>query len=162
MSNSEKRENSFFSEPEGGETSVDQTIEQIINAGVTGKDIDTIAEQAAYSSLAGFSSDARASGQLAAAEGILERFENAVWGPPKGQVTIGGKSIGLTANRRTDDPALNPFDIYVAFGDYVADDRIHHTIQRLSNVYLLGQAKQIVIDGKPVQEAYSFLARDQV
>jgi len=116
--------------------------------------------------LAGYSSGQRATGSTGDAESVFEIFENYVWGKNSG----GGSSQALealgindvAANRRADEPALNPFDIYIAFGDYVDDDRIHHTVQRISDVHLTGQSKQIVIDGQPIQEAYSFFARDLI
>lgn len=119
--------------------------------------------------LAGFSSEQRAvkrKGSLGQAESVFEAFENYVWGRAPGR----GSSAALEAlripdigaNRRADEPALNPFDIYIAFGDYVDDDRIHHTVQRVSDVHLTGQSKQIVIDGQPIQESYSFFARDLI
>jgi hypothetical protein len=167
-----KGQNSFLDTSKGkhrGEISDQRNIEQIVNgeAKLTAKTIQTISEASARASLAGFSSAARADNGIGKAEGIFETFENAVWGPPKtGAITrdIDGKpiSLGLELNRRADVPALNPFDIYVAFGDFVDDDSIHHTVEKIAGVHLLGKSKTISIDGVPVQEVYSFLARDLV
>jgi hypothetical protein len=93
-------------------------------------------------------------GILGKAENIFEEFENQVW------ERQGEELDELT--RRCDDPALNPFDIYIVYGDFVGSDYDNHTIQRLRNVYITGTAKQVVIDGNPIQEQYSFFARNIV
>lgn len=170
--------NSFLSvgsdqAPEGtGEYVVDQTIEQIVNGEADTKpeflkQINEIASRAAlassHSSLAGFSSSNRSTGSIGQAENIFEAFENHVWGPKaRGTgVTSAGLDIpDITSNRRADEPALNPFDIYIAFGDFISDDRIHHTVQKVIGVHILETSKQIVIDGQPVSEVYNFIAKD--
>jgi hypothetical protein len=105
-------------------------------------------------SLGGFASQARASGGVGAAENIFETFEDAVWGQP--QATLDQDT------RRADDPRLNPFDLYVTFGDFAGDNSANHTIQKISQVHILGSAKQVFIDGEPIQEVYTFLARTLV
>lgn len=180
----------FRKTPKGGgtgEAAVDKTIEMLVNGDVelTPKWLDAINEIAAkaaredqakvlgqqirnlqaQASLAGYSSYERATGAMGKAENIFERFENLVWGPERDTAVVNVPGVGtldLAANRRADEPALNPFDLYIAFGDFVDDDRIHHTIQKISQVHLTGQSKQIVIDGQPIQEAYSFFARDLI
>jgi len=141
-----------------GEETVTANIEKVIN-GNLGLPVDQLQELAAHASLTGFSSSQRAAGKVGRAENAFEMFENRVWGAPKKE-NIGSITVDTGMGRHVDDPALNPFDIYVAFGDYVGDDNIHHTVQKLEDVYILGQSKQVAIDGLPIQEAYSFIARD--
>lgn len=102
-------------------------------------------------SLTGYSSTERAQGGVGPAESIFEDFEDVVWGKkPKNPI---GDS------RRCDDSLLNPFDIYVSFGDFAGDNRANHTVQKLKELYILSASKQIVIDGMPVQEVYQFLGK---
>jgi hypothetical protein len=110
--------------------------------------------------LLGFSSARRSLGNTTGAESVFEAFENRIWGEA---------SVGLDRNqnlesedRRADDPDLNPFDIFVTFGDYGGSDHHNHTVQKITNVHILGTSKQIVIDGQPIQEVYSFIARNVV
>ena len=108
-------------------------------------------------SLGVFASNARASGGIGLAEDIYESFEDVVWSK-KSKLH---EQDGLEA-RRTDDPRLNPFDIYVAFGDFAGDNRVNHTIEKIETVTLLGKSKQIVIDGMPIQEQYQFIAKNLI
>ena len=113
---------------------------------------DSRAETAA--SLQGYASNTRAGGGIGRAEDLYETFEDAVW-----------RKSGIeldNATRRTDDPRLNPFDIYVAFGDFAGDNSVNHTIERIRDVSILGKSKQVVIDGMPIQEQYTFLGRNLV
>lgn len=105
-------------------------------------------------SLGGFASNTRTTGGIGRAENVYEAFEDAVWGK--------AKKKGEEPNRRPDDPALNPFEIYVTFGDFAGDNTVNHTIERMKNVSILGKSKQIVIDGMPIQEQYTFIARELV
>lgn len=139
--------------------------EQVKDKLKTNKDETGSLLAASQSSLAGYSSSTRALNPAGKAENIFEMFENAVWGHGTGRGNfrdVQGNVVtgSVSGNRRCDDPDLNPFDIYVAFGDYTGDDNIHHTVQRISQVYIIGTSKQIVIDGTPVQEVYNFIARD--
>jgi hypothetical protein len=113
------------------------------------------------SNLTGYASGTRGSGGMGGAEDAFEVFENLLWssgGNPEGNAGD-GYNAGKDA-RRSDSRSLNPFDIYIQYGDYTGDDRIHHTLQKLDSVYILGTSKQIVISGEPVQENYSFIARN--
>jgi len=85
------------------------------------------------------------------AENRFEAFENALWRKSPAQLD--------QEDRRADDNRLNPFDLYVTFGDFAGDDYANHTIERIRNVYILGKSKQIQIDGLPIQEQYTFIAR---
>jgi hypothetical protein len=148
-----------------GERTIGQNIEEIINGEQLPTDIMGAFAAEARLSLSGFSNTERGLSGMGTAENIFEAFENVVWGRPGGTRDIdGGKTVNFSegGTRRADDPALNPFDIYLTFGDYVGDDRIHHTVHKLKEVYLLGSSKQVVIDGQPIQEAYSFIAKDLV
>jgi hypothetical protein len=88
---------------------------------------------------------------------IFDVFEEMVWG-----VDVGGDS-SITDHRRADDVRLNPFDIYMTYGDFTTDDEtIHNTIRRINDVYIIGTSQQVVIDGQPIQEVYSFIARNIV
>lgn len=119
-----------------------------------------------HAGLGGFASTQRAiaAGQapdekryLGKAENEFEAFENAVWKRSPRELDEGDDK-----GRRTDDYRLNPFEIYVAFGDFAGDDTANHTIERIRNVYILGKSKQIVIDGMSIQEQYTFLSRNIV
>lgn len=104
--------------------------------------------------LRGYSSHARGFGGIGAAENIYEKFENKIWGSQSNELD--------KETRRADDPRLNPFDIFVSYGDFQGDDNINHTIRKLSGVHILGTTQQISPDGIPIQEQYSFIARNIV
>lgn len=140
-------------------------IQNKLNAqkkGSTNKALQALAAQRAalisQKTLTGYASSARGLGggeQMSGAESVFEAFENVVWGRRR-------STDFNTEIRRVTDIRLNPFDIYITYGDYTGDDRLHHTMQKLDTVYLTSAGKQIVIDGTPIQEEYSFIARDLV
>jgi hypothetical protein len=108
--------------------------------------------------LGGFSSRKRLkdpNNQERTAEDMFEQFEDAVW-----QIEDDHKLNQQT--RRADDPRLNPFDIYIAYGDFMGDNTVNHTIRKLVNVSIIGGAQQIVADGQPIQEIYRFVAQNVV
>ncbi len=107
-----------------------------------------------YASLGGFSSISRSMGVPGTAESWLEAFEDTVW--QQDQFALDNM------NRRADDPDLNPFDIFIGYGDFAGDNRVNHTIRKLSNVHIIGSAQRIVIDGQPIQEQYTFIAQNIV
>lgn len=111
-------------------------------------------EQLAFGSLGGFASSGRAAGGVGQAESMFEMFEDKIWKSDRFSLD--------EDDRRADDPDLNPFDIYLSYGDFAGDNRINHTIRKLSNVHILGSGQQIVIDGQPIQESYSFIAQNIV
>jgi hypothetical protein len=162
----------FGSKDEGKNSVSRNNIERIINADDTSvfnrnktlqdlaktMDSDEAAQQYGLTegaaSLGGFSSNTRASGGIGDAENAFEVFEDKIW-----------KLDDVALNeldRRADDPDLNPFDIYIAYGDFAGDDKVNHTIRKLDQVHIVGTAQQIVIDGQPIQEAYSFIARNVI
>lgn len=53
---------------------------------------------------------------------------------------------------------IPPFDIYLICGDF-ADPKADHTVRKIKDVYLTGQAQTVISNGEPVQESYTFVAR---
>lgn len=118
-----------------------------------------------YAMLSGFSSSTRAGGgrlneegkfeaTVGKAENVFETFENKVWGAPNAELE--------SANRSPDDVDLNPFDIYITYGDFQGNDRVNHTIVKLDSVYIVGSAQQVEVTGLPVQEVYQFISRMRI
>ena len=101
--------------------------------------------------LGGFSSIVRIDG-IGRAENQFEAFEDAIWG--RDTATLENE------NRRADDPDLNPFEIYIGFGDFAGDNRANHTIQKITGVHIINTTKQVSLEGTPIQEHYSFIARN--
>jgi hypothetical protein len=102
-----------------------------------------------HNELSGFNNS---QGALPAAEKEFEIFENRIWGSQKLD----------NVPRRTDDSAFDGFTIYVTFGDFNSNDRINHTAHRIDDIHLTGKSQFIMDDGSPVQETYTFLARNWV
>jgi len=146
------------------ETAFTRNIEQIVNGEADyANRIEAVRNlQEAYASLGGFASTARAakdkkedgSFTLGAAEDAFEAFENAVWKGSTEQL--------VNEDRRCDDPRLNPFDIYITYGDFTGDDTHNHTIVRLNDIHIFGTAQQIEMDNMPIQEMYQFFARTRI
>lgn len=109
--------------------------------------------------LTGFSSTSRSSGGIGTAENIFEAFEDMAWGKST------ERDIDEEDHRRADDTRLNPFDIYITYGDFPGGTQgnVHnHTIRKMTDVYIIGTSQQVVIDGQPIQEVYDFIARNIV
>lgn len=51
------------------------------------------------------------------------------------------------------------FDIFAIFGDY-RNPEAQHTVRKIKDVYLVGQAQSVISNGEPIQEVYEFIARD--
>lgn len=102
-----------------------------------------------HAELSGFNNK---EGALNKAEDIFEAFENEIWG----QKRFEGEP------RTIDDTAFDDFTIYVTYGDFNSNDRINHTARRIDGVRLLSTQQVIGTDGSPVQETYTFLARNLV
>ena len=81
-------------------------------------------------------------------ESQAEALEDKIWGPPAGT---------SSETQRVDE--FGPFDIYLVYGD-LNNQFANHTVRRLYGVELASTTQQIQIDGLPVQEAYTFIARD--
>jgi hypothetical protein len=107
-----------------------------------------------YQSLTGHATASPGTGGDKIFEDIVEAFEDQVWKYP------GNKQL-LEQIRRTDDNIFDGFDMYVTFGNY-SNPKANHTAQKIVGVRLLSQGKSIVIDGNPIQEQYSFIARTVV
>lgn len=121
----------------------------------TASKIGSYDERRTSSLLGGFSSIERSGGGIGEAENAFERFEDQIW-KEKDPAKIDRE------DRRADDPDLNPFDIYLAYGDYAGDNTANHTIRKITGVNIVGTSQQIVIDGQPIQEVYSFIARNVI
>ena len=81
-----------------------------------------------------------------------------VWGSEVSR-TVGGIPEDFSGQRRTDRKELNGFDIYVGFQHTNSDV---HTITKIEDVHLVGKAQTIVIDENPIQEVYSFYAKNVI
>ena len=97
-------------------------------------------------------------GNLSNSQDIFRTFEDAIWDTDK-TVNIGGE-VNVTNNRRPDDSFLNGFDIYLSFGDFIGDDTLNHTIRKIENVHILNWGQEIAVAPNPIQESYTFLARN--
>lgn len=91
-------------------------------------------------------------GALPGSEDLFEAFENRIW----------GRQQLDDEPRRVDDNAFDGFTIYVTYGDFNSNDRINHTARRIDGVRIVGQAKTVMNDGKPIKEGYQFIARQWV
>lgn len=139
-----------------------QNIEQVkrtVNKVVDGTNVRPEDLIDYYRSLTGFNNTApsrngSAPGALNTAEDSFEAFEDKIWG-----------SSALSADsegRRGDSNRFDDFTIYITLGDYNRNDRVNHTARRIDNVHLVGQSQTIMINGEPVAEQYSFIARNFV
>ena len=90
----------------------------------------------------------------------LQKYVNDyVWGSEVPTITSSGYDERFSDSRRTDRHQLNGFDIYVKF----AQNKFSNpTIQKIEDVHLLGKAQTVVIDENPVQEVYSFYAKNVI
>ena len=108
--------------------------------------------------IAGFASEAQAQGGrgLDRAEGMMEAFEDAIWGKNR----EGGANTAalMQAARRADDHRLSGFDIYVQLGDF-SNNLANHTMNKIVNCHINGQSRVIAADDEPIMESYSFIAQ---
>ena len=79
-----------------------------------------------------------------------------VWGPDSLEKE---KPDHYSNMRRTDTKKLNGFDIYLSFRH---DQSANQTVHKIEDVHLLGKAQTVVIDENPVQEVYSFYAKNVI
>ena len=105
-----------------------------------------------YQSLAGYATVSARKPRDSFFENIVEAFEDQVWNPKGNNLDL------INQLRRPDDHRFDGFDMYVVFGNYSMPGA-NHTVQKIIDVRILGQAKTIVADGQPIQEQYQFLAR---
>ena len=116
----------------------------------------------AQKSLGSYVSNKRLTGGMGGYENDAERYENLIWnGKSTDNLKNKDRDDSMMINaRRVDSPMLNPFDIYITYGDYTGDDHLHHTTRKLEDVYITSTGQQVQIDGMPIQEQYSFMARN--
>lgn len=99
--------------------------------------------------------------KLGGAESIFEAFEDRIWNI----ANVGkGRAQGdlETTARRVDDPELNPFDIFVSYGEQNASDHFNHTVKKIIGVCLVGHSQVISVGAEPIQETYQFIARNVI
>jgi len=108
-----------------------------------------------YQGLAGYATTQVRNARDVAFENVMEAFEDAIW-MPKTTNNVLNSQI-----RSTDSNEFDGFDIFVVFGNY-ATPGANHTVQKIIDVRLQSQGKMIKIDGEPIQETYSFIARSTV
>ena len=126
----------------------DKIIEEIVNANTKSfKARNQYLKNIA--SLQGYAADSFA--KQADVNRVYRAFEKRLWDRQT-------DSIDREA-RRTDIRELNGFDIYVAFGDHT-DANAHSTVQKIEGVHITGVAKMVASNGDPIQESYSFFARN--
>jgi hypothetical protein len=131
-----------------------QNIEKILNMGPNDPVYQqVIAEMAGYSSVQQYGKEG-----LDKAEEIFNAFENAIW---KRTGTNNSASQYSLQSRSPLHYGLNGFDIYISFGDF-SNNRANSTVTRLDKVHLVGQNMAIQVDGRPIQEGYSFIARNRI
>jgi len=88
-------------------------------------------------------------------EDIVEAFEDEVWAPTS-------TNEGLSSQiRRVDDNRFDGFDIYLVMGNY-SNPKANHTVRKIVGVRLMSEGKQIVINGAPISEQYSWIAQTVV
>lgn len=85
-------------------------------------------------------------------ENQIVSLKNAFWGPTTPNLNI---STGRPDNHG------GGFDIRITYGDYFASAP-NSTMRKLRNVHITSFGQTIEIDGKPILEAYNFIARQVV
>lgn len=90
-------------------------------------------------------------------ENLAEAFEDQVWGPEASSARF--DPISHPNHQRPDH--MSNFDIFLTFGN-IDDYSSNHTARRIREVELIGSSQLIEISGEPIQEAYSFIARDVI
>ena len=88
-------------------------------------------------------------------ENYAEAFEDAVWGSTGETLD----SVASAEHRRVDH--MESFDIFIVYGN-MDDHTSNHTVKRIQKVELVGQSQLVEVSGEPIQEAYTFIARDVV
>lgn len=89
-------------------------------------------------------------------ENMAEIFEDKIWGKTRFK---NPDNAGKIETIRADDNKLDNFDIYLVFGDFNTAEA-NHTVRKIEGVHLIGQSQLIQVEGGPLQEEYSFIARD--
>jgi len=127
-----------------------KTISRATIEDITGGQATRQSRYQFYQQLAGYATVDVGSARDKTFEDIAEAFEDQVWTRSSDQLN--------SQIRRTDDNKFDNFDMYVVFGNY-ANPGANHTVQKIIGVHLTSQGKMINIDGMPVQEQYTFIAR---
>lgn len=91
-------------------------------------------------------------------ENVAEQFEDAIWGS-KGS-SAERDPLAIAKSLRRPDLMKN-FDIFLTFGN-LDDPASNHTARRIREVELVGQSQLVEVSGEPIQEAYTFIARDVI
>lgn len=104
-----------------------------------------------YQNLAGYATISNPTAKDKVFEDIVEVFEDQVWQEDVSDLD--------NFTRRADDNFFDDFDMFCVFGDYTKPGA-NHTVKRLRNVHILGQAQSIDPDSGVLQEIYTFFARN--
>lgn len=136
---------------------IDKSVDSITSGTVNGRALRPEEYIEYFQSLTGFNnrSPGRAGsvpGALPGVENVFEAFEDRIWGTDELDRDADG--------RRGDSNRFDDFTIYATFGDYNRNNRVNHTAKRIDRVHLIGQAQTIMINGEPIAEEYSFIARN--
>jgi hypothetical protein len=134
-------------------------VDAITNGSSGGTTIRKEDEMEYFRQLSGFNNGAlpragSVAGALNPAEDVFEAFEDKIWG--------GSDLDQDSEGRRGDSNKWDDFTIFVSFGDYNRNNNVNHTAKRIDRVHLIDQAQTIMINGEPVAEQYSFIARNFV
>ncbi len=135
-----------------------RSVEAITSGQIGGKKVTKEEELEFFQSLSGFNNESqragRVPGSLNPAEDLFERFEDKVWGP--------NALVEDQEGRRGDSNKFDNFTVYITFGDFNRNDVVNHTVKRIDGIHLLGQQTMVNVNGEPIQETYTFLARNYV
>jgi hypothetical protein len=91
-------------------------------------------------------------------ESLASTFEEAVWQ----EQAITGQDISLDIQaRRADSNIFDDIDIFITYGDWT-NPSADKTVRRLRGVRFTGFTQAFDYSGNPIQESYSFMARNIV
>jgi len=121
------------------------SVQRLINGEVSDEERNDF-----YHDLTGYATAKVGSPKDKVFEDIVEVYEDQIWGSTTENL--------ISQARSPLDPIFDGFDIYVVFGNY-SNPAANHTANKIVGVRLVGQSKQVQIDGAPIQESYSFIAR---
>lgn len=159
----QKLEGSVLNPLKNSSTIDRQNLERIVDAETTTfervQKLTDLAAIDAASTLGGFASRQRFLGlnskgevDVGTAENKFEQFEDLLWQKSEEELNLQDRSV--------DDTRLNGFDIYLAYGDFAGDNRNNHTFRKIVDVHITGWGQQIQIAGMPIQESYTFVAKN--
>ena len=87
---------------------------------------------------------------------ITKYMNDIIWGSDN---TVKKGKPSYENRLRTDRRELNGFDIYLQFKH---DGVENYSVRKIQDVHLIGKAQTVVIDENPVQEVYSFYAKNVI